>query len=187
MLSFWQFRRLLTLAIVAILISCGGKAGENTTTTTQVDTVRVVVRDTIRDVRVDTVRVVVRDTIYIRTENVAELPDDFSYLKAYPRKFKAGISIEINYLSSFGARLNSDTCHTWRPPNKIMVQIKNTRRVVLYEAINPTYQIETDGVRQYGLRIFIPKSEIPTIYGDYPSFRYTTHIAIRYGDRTYTN
>ena len=46
--------------------------GENTTTATQVDTVRVAVRDTIRDVRVDTVKVVVRDTVYIRTENVAE-------------------------------------------------------------------------------------------------------------------
>ena len=68
----FSFRRLLILAIIAILTSCGGKTGENTTTATQVDTVRVAVRDTIRDVRVDTVKVVVRDTVYIRTENVAE-------------------------------------------------------------------------------------------------------------------
>ncbi len=183
----FSFRRLLILAIIAILTSCGGKAGENTTTSARVDTVRVAVRDTIRDVRVDTVKVVVRDTVYIRTENVAELPDDFSYLAAIPRKFNAGINIEVSYLSSLGARLFTDACHTWRLPDAVIVTIKNARGVVLYEAINPTYRPYADGVYQSGQRIFIPKSEIPTIYGDYPSFRYTTHIAVRYGDRTYTN
>ena len=182
MFSFYRFAMLLILA-VPILTNCGKT--EHTGSAAVVDTVRVVVRDTIY-IKTEN-RVVVRDTVYIRTENVAELPDNFSYLSVVPRKFAAGINIEVDYLSSLGARLFTDACHTWKTPDEITVTIKNLRGVVLYETTSATYRPFTNGVYQSGQRIFIPKSDIPTIYPDYSEHRYPTRVAIRYGERTYTN
>ena len=168
------FRILLALALAApvVLIGCR-KADERATPA----------------VRVDTVRVVVRDTIYPPkpTPAVVDLPTDFSYLGAIPRKFAAGISVEVYYLSAFGGRLSSERYMTWKDPDAVTLKIVDAAGSVYYESDNPTYQRYTIGGTQYGLRILIPKSDIPAlVYKNFSEHRYPIHIAVQYDERTYT-
>ena len=144
--------------------------------------------------RVDTVWVVVRDTIYIDegsggnpstpTDSLS-IPRGLTSLSVSSRKIPTGISIWVNYLDRFG-QLIQGVNEIWRNPDKITVTINRDNRE-LYRSTGLPYQRNlVGGTIHHGIDILIPKSEIPAIYADWSS-SYTIRVVVEFDGQEYSN
>ena len=144
--------------------------------------------------RVDTVRVVVRDTIYIdsgsggntgtQTDSLS-IPRNLAQLKLSSSKIPTGISIWVTYHDLFGSMIQG-VDEIWRNPDKITVTIRrgNTE---LYSSTGLPFQrslVVGSGI-QLGIDVLIPKSEISDIYADWSS-SYTIRVVIEFDGVPYS-
>ena len=146
--------------------------------------------------RVDTVRVVVRDTIYIdsgsggntggggNTGTQTEIiPPDLASLDLIGvRQISTGWRMEAYYIDRFGEFIRTRTTDSpkWRNPDKITVIIRDRfNNEERYRSDNIIYREYVDAGWQYGLVILIPKSEISNIY-DLPVHHYTIKVVVEF-------
>ena len=152
--------------------------------------------------RVDTVRVVVRDTIYIDSGNGGNTggggntgtqteitPPDLKGLGVRVSQVPTGWNIKVQYLDLYGNEISNlgkgFGVPQWRNPDKITVTITGNNRE-LSISDNLIYKGYYVHGYQYGLEILIPKSEISDIY-DQSVFRYTTRVVVEFDGKEYTN
>lgn len=144
--------------------------------------------------RVDTVWVVVRDTIYIDggsggnqgtpTDSLS-IPRGLASLGVLSRKIPTGISISVDYLDLFGTPIQVID-EIWRNPDKITVTVNRDNRE-LYRSTDLPYQRDLLGeTTQLGIDLLIPKSEIPVIYADW-SYSHTIRVVVEFDGQEYSN
>ena len=139
--------------------------------------------------RVDTVRVVVRDTIYIDSGSggntgTQTAPPGLAYLSVSPSKIPTGISIGVYYFHRFGSTIQR-VDEIWRNPDKITVTISRGNTELYSSTELPFQRTIVNGV-QLGIDVLIPKSEIPNIYADWSS-SYTIQVVVEFDGEEYTN
>ena len=139
--------------------------------------------------RVDTVRVVVRDTIYIDSGSggntgTQTAPPGLDYLSVSSRKIPTGISIRVDYWDRFGDRIQR-VDEIWRNPDKITVTIRRGNTELYSSTELPFQRTIVNGV-QLGIDVLIPKTEIPNIYADWSS-SYTIRVVVEFDGEKYTN
>ena len=152
--------------------------------------------------RVDTVRVVVRDTIYIDSGSGGNTgnggggnqgtqteitPPDLEGLGVRYTSVPTGWNIKVQYLDFYGNEIRNEGFGVpqWRNPDKITVTITGNNRE-LSISDNLIYKGYYTHGYQRGLEILIPKSEIPDIYADRLS-SYTIRVVVEFDGKKYTN
>ena len=147
--------------------------------------------------RVDTVRVVVRDTIYIDSGSGGNpgslsIPSGLAGLGVSPELVPTGWKISVTYLDSFGNPIwATSDFPKWRNPDKITVIIRpDLFTAEPYRSDNIIYQRSYDVLdRQSGLEMVIPKSEIPDFYryaSFYNVFHFTTRVVVEFDGVPYS-
>ena len=152
--------------------------------------------------RVDTVRVVVRDTIYIdsgsggntgngsggNTGTQTEItPPDLASLGVRVSQVPTGWNIKVTYLDLYGSDLHGGYDPKWRNPDKITVIILDGDKEVYRGSDNIIYRGYYGGAGwQRGLEVLVPKSEISDIY-DQSVSRYTTRVVVEFDGKEYTS
>ena len=153
--------------------------------------------------RVDTVRVVVRDTIYIDSGSGGNtgsggnqgtqteiIPPDLAGLEVAIRQVSTGWRIEAYYVDFFGEYIRTRTADfpKWRNPDKITVIIRDRFTVeneVRYRSDDIIFNKYVIAAWQYGLVILIPKTEISDIYDLSVSY-YLTRVVVEFDGVPYS-
>ena len=150
--------------------------------------------------RVDTVWVVVRDTIYIdggsggnqgtQTDSLIT-PPGLVGLDLRFNRIPTGWKIIVEYIDLFGNEIINGVLDVpqWRNPDKITVTIISNNRE-LYISDNLIYKGYWINGIQYGLEVLIPKSEIPPdLYDDtlLPYSATIPRVVVEFDGKEYSN
>ena len=152
--------------------------------------------------RVDTVRVVVRDTIYIDSGSGGNTgngdggnqgtqteitPPDLAGLEVGFSSISTGWRIDALYVDFLGEYISTRTTDfpKWRNPDKITVIITyKLNNEVRYRSDNIIFDKYVFAGWQSGLVIVIPKTEISDIYDDW--HLYTPEVVVEFDGKEYS-